>query len=536
MGNIFTLDDGTKSVVQDALDDIITELGKMCKIVYPPRWMSCSNCWETGTIISTPNGPKYIEDIVLGDEICDRFGSIDRVSYKFCNLYQGEMYNISAYGVNADTWVTANHKFPVIRNFQKRYKQLQWFDKNFVLDVDYEEIEAKNIQIGDAVLLPQRVFSTIDLSYIPTEDFGILKVEDDLLEFIGWWLAEGYCSDKHNFRSPCLCLRASREVEIADKMSSVIKKYFGVESKYDFRKDADNLVVYFHSAKFVKWLKQFGCLAENKIIPEYLWRSLSLRQKNIILGSLLQGDGYISNNIETSVFDLCSITSISKKLAFQIWEILHNNELMPSITTAKPRIDKNNVNHARSWSVSWIKNRIQQKSGVRKTSLGYASVVRKIESKIDSKIVYNFEAINHNQYIANNILVNNCIADPIGNKSSNRWKTGGPIPFANGSICPLCSGDGKRAEDTYDTIKLLCNWEPKKFWNPVPSLNLRKGKGILQTKGFISDMPKILKADHLIFQTSMEPYLDNKYKLISEPGDRSNIIQNRYFVCTWEQI
>ena len=139
-------------------------------------------------------------------------------------------------------------------------------------------------------------------------------------------------------------------------------------------------------------------------------------------------------------------------------------------------------------------------------------------------------------YPARWVSCQNCQIDIIGNKSSNHWKTGGPLPFANGTICPLCTGVGKRAEDTYDTVTLLCNWEPKKFWQPVPNLNIGKGNGFLQTKGFISDMPKILKADHLIFQVPMEPYLSNKYKRISEPGDKSNIIQNRYFICTWEQI
>ena len=34
----------------------------------------------------------------------------------------------------------------------------------------------------------------------------------------------------------------------------------------------------------------------------------------------------------------------------------------------------------------------------------------------------------------------NCIYDPIGKKSANRYLSGGPIPFNNGQICPFCHG------------------------------------------------------------------------------------------------
>ena len=44
MGKIFTLSDDIKSVVTDALDDLITELGKDCRLVYPPRFVPCGNC------------------------------------------------------------------------------------------------------------------------------------------------------------------------------------------------------------------------------------------------------------------------------------------------------------------------------------------------------------------------------------------------------------------------------------------------------------------------------------------------------------
>lgn len=67
MGNIFSLESETLQIVQDALDDLITEFGKNCVLVYPAKMVTCANCqndlagapgnrWRTGT----PIGPSPI--------------------------------------------------------------------------------------------------------------------------------------------------------------------------------------------------------------------------------------------------------------------------------------------------------------------------------------------------------------------------------------------------------------------------------------------------------------------------------------------
>lgn len=74
MGKIFTLETETLSIVQDALDDLITEFGKECLLVYPPKMVACSNCttelkgnppanrWRTGN----PSGPSPICSVCNG--------------------------------------------------------------------------------------------------------------------------------------------------------------------------------------------------------------------------------------------------------------------------------------------------------------------------------------------------------------------------------------------------------------------------------------------------------------------------------------
>lgn len=127
----------------------------------------------------------------------------------------------------------------------------------------------------------------------------------------------------------------------------------------------------------------------------------------------------------------------------------------------------------------------------------------------------------------------NCVYDPIGHKSANRWTTGGPLPFPNGGTCPQCGGKGMCPVITTENVKFLCEWNPSHFIFPVKNLDIRVPFGILQTKGFLTDMGKVEKCDHLQFEVGVANVGGRSFKLHGEPGDKSNIIQGRYFSCLW---
>lgn len=129
----------------------------------------------------------------------------------------------------------------------------------------------------------------------------------------------------------------------------------------------------------------------------------------------------------------------------------------------------------------------------------------------------------------------NCIIDPIGNKSSNHWTNGGPMPFPNGSICPLCNGSGYHFEETTKPIKLLISNDPSQWFVKMPA-GLQVPGGTIQTKGYVSDLPDVLQARKIIVQVSLEPMIRFTYELAGEPIDQGNIIQNRYWVAMWNRV
>lgn len=129
----------------------------------------------------------------------------------------------------------------------------------------------------------------------------------------------------------------------------------------------------------------------------------------------------------------------------------------------------------------------------------------------------------------------NCVNDPVGRKSANRWRHGGPLQFPAGTPCPLCSGQGgHQADAPTEDVRLKVEWEPLRFWVPFPGLDLRAPHSVCQTKGFVWDLPRLQKADHLLVQLPVEPYVQTRMRAISSPVLPGNIIQDRYVIMTWE--
>jgi hypothetical protein len=129
----------------------------------------------------------------------------------------------------------------------------------------------------------------------------------------------------------------------------------------------------------------------------------------------------------------------------------------------------------------------------------------------------------------------NCIIDPIGNKSSNYWINGGPIPFPNASTCPMCDGRGYHFKQLNKPIKLLISNSPSQWFVKLP-VNIQSPAGTIQTKGYVADLPDVLQCRKMIVQISLEPIIRYTYELDGEPIDQGNIVQNRYWVGIWNRI
>ena len=121
--------------------------------------------------------------------------------------------------------------------------------------------------------------------------------------------------------------------------------------------------------------------------------------------------------------------------------------------------------------------------------------------------------------------------DPIGRKRSNRYIGGQLVPI-NINDCKTCGGKGKIPVENSETIKMLCDWNPRNWVDR--NILVRTPETILQTKGYMKDIIKVKRALHMIVQVDMKSLLNSILVLSSPPIDDNNLIQGNYFVCFWK--
>lgn len=131
-------------------------------------------------------------------------------------------------------------------------------------------------------------------------------------------------------------------------------------------------------------------------------------------------------------------------------------------------------------------------------------------------------------YETNNADCPNCYYDALNNKSSGKYKSGGPKSFPLGAICPVCKGSGKLASEVKEVIQMLIEWNVQKFDLPVPATNIIQPKTFVQTTGLFSDMDKPRR-------TKRMSYGGYNFFLVGEPVDTYNITPGEYFVCIWKR-
>lgn len=130
---------------------------------------------------------------------------------------------------------------------------------------------------------------------------------------------------------------------------------------------------------------------------------------------------------------------------------------------------------------------------------------------------------------------NNCVFDSQMQRSANRYRTGGPIPFSN-MMCPQCNGQGKIVSQTSEIIKMSCEWKPEGFVYNVGGANIRDSASTLRTKCYARYLEKLNRCEYIVYQNGMSGFGEMRFQLNSKPGDSSSIIQGKYVVALWKEV
>ncbi len=80
-------------VYQSRIDAMINQLGKNVLLQFTPISTECPNCWTSGAMISTPNGPRQIQDMNPGDLVFSHSGNVCKVIGRLQSTYEGRLFS-----------------------------------------------------------------------------------------------------------------------------------------------------------------------------------------------------------------------------------------------------------------------------------------------------------------------------------------------------------------------------------------------------------------------------------------------------------
>lgn len=121
--------------------------------------------------------------------------------------------------------------------------------------------------------------------------------------------------------------------------------------------------------------------------------------------------------------------------------------------------------------------------------------------------------------------------------SENKWITGGPAPNINQN-CFSCGGAGSVFVEPVEELRLLIAWYEKDYFIDIEKKEkmISAPQGKIQTKGYLKDLHKVMRANYMLVQTNLEGMLRLKFERDGDPVDPSNIVSDRYFLLNWKRV
>lgn len=111
---------------------------------------------------------------------------------------------------------------------------------------------------------------------------------------------------------------------------------------------------------------------------------------------------------------------------------------------------------------------------------------------------------------------------------------GGPIPFPNGKICPLCNNKPIQVEET-EEVHLMVIFDSKKWRTMAATTSPKTFNELAETMCHMTLYPKLKAAKHVILNNTNELYSRNVYKRMGEP-EPCGFGDMRYILTAWERV
>lgn len=388
--HIVCLENTTLPKTHISIDSIIPSFSEVStakyKILYttveayslPTQFIECcqqyneiwTTCVTPESIVETPNGPKRIDSLSIGDQVWTELGSTRPITEIRRSPYVGKLVYLKASGheikmtpwhrllvkkmVDFDDGLSKNHGYIVITKKSNNEANKQKTVKFLLSPPEY--VAADEIKEGDRVLSAKRIINEnhiceeIDLlNYVDNnwkeDNKGILfrsslhtrnkklyqwyinrtskiprmvRVTEELAMILGLYAAKG--SSDGNSLSWVMSIK---EKQILKKISKLLHR-FGLHTNLRTKKGASSLELRCSNRLLSELFgKIIGIGASNKKIPDFIFRC-SKNVKISFLKGLLIGDGCFSGN-------KIKLTVVSKPLRDGCASLFMDLGLLPSM-------------------------------------------------------------------------------------------------------------------------------------------------------------------------------------------------------------
>lgn len=366
-------------------------------------------CFVEGTLITTADGLKPIEDIRKSDRVLTHKNRFKDVVIPMVKRKKG-IYRLKVQG-SPETLVTEEHPYYVremarvwdhgLRRYVRTWSAPKW-------------VEAKNLK-------PNKHFVGFSENTNEANPHNITEEEAWLL---GRYVADGYVRNgkrpdrQNSYNNQVIyCVGKNKLSEFKSKIKSY---YLGISEERTVFK------VRIIDERFCELAEMCGRGSENKEVPTFVL-DLPKNLLRLFLEGYLSGDGSVRKGVY-------SATSVSKKLIFSLGQATQKVYNTPYSITYTKRPEKTTiegrvVNQKDTWTIRFSKESRKQNNGVYIDGMLWMPVRRLTYDPTFEGNVFNFEVADDNSYVANNCTVHNCQAFSVAGKRLGFEDTRGTLFF-----------------------------------------------------------------------------------------------------------
>jgi DNA primase len=385
----------------------------------------CFGCLAPNEEIRTRYGLKEIQDIAVGDEVFASSGKFTKVietlkhkpQYKMLKFKTDLMNNWSTFTANHDMLIVSKkeafEKLPYIcvekKRPQKFYGVIKKRKHLKPIALESEITFAGDVKKGDYFLYPVDrdilELETIELdSFWEKKNFGpnvskikSVKITSDLMWLFGIYVAEG-----STYRGGIKFSLHSKELDYAKRIIKTLKKSFSKNASLFYPKNRKNSLEVTCSSTNLEYIfkELFSKGAENKSYP-YYFNYLKKEYRESLLKGLMDGDGCYSRG---------TYGTVSRTLAYSLVDLAIGLEMIPALYQNDAHVDKNRVNHKKSYEVLFRKRESLKSFFEEVHDVKYLFMrVKEIEDAPKEELVYDITVEDKSHtFLTKSFLVGNC--------------------------------------------------------------------------------------------------------------------------------